>query len=238
MTAPPPGQHYTPDGRFWWDGAGWRPVAAAPPGPGFPPPGGALPRRPAKAGFVLALAGTLVAAALCGGLAGGIGGAASTEPPDSDTPPALAAEFPSGERQYMTGVTLDVVVEDWMKKSNSWTCAEKDADPDGYVQVKKMTECGLPDDEDRDTFVTVGYDAADKIKMVEATCRVGLKTNACTTLASTLADAVLSPQGDELRGQAGKWAKENVDSERATTIGGIRLTASLDPHRMTATPAV
>jgi hypothetical protein len=247
MTAQPPGQHYSPDGRFWWDGTGWRPVDAAPPGPaqlqpplgtGFPPPGNRIPRPPSKAGFVLALVGTMGAAALFGGLVGGVAGATSTEPPGSDTPPQLAAEFPTGERQYMTEVTLDVVVEDWMKKVNSWKCSEKDGDPDAYVQTKKVTECSSPDDEDRDMFVTVGYDAPDKIKVVEATCRVGLKTNVCTTLASALADAVLSPQGNQLRDQAAKWATANVDSERATTVGGIRLTASLQPHRMTATPAV
>ncbi|WP_147942364.1 MULTISPECIES: hypothetical protein [Microbispora] len=48
MAAPPPGRPYSPDGRFWWDGAAWQPVPvqqpvqAAPPGtppqPGFPVP--------------------------------------------------------------------------------------------------------------------------------------------------------------------------------------------------------
>ncbi|GAB3159202.1 hypothetical protein [Microbispora hainanensis] len=45
--AAPPGWPYSPDGRFWWDGAAWQPVQAAPPGgpgqPGLavPPPPGA-----------------------------------------------------------------------------------------------------------------------------------------------------------------------------------------------------
>jgi hypothetical protein len=246
MTAQPPGQHYSPDGRFWWDGTGWRPVDVAPSGPaqiqppvptGFPPPGTAIARRPAKAGFALALVGTLVATALVGGIGGGIAGLGSTEPPGNDTPPQLAAEFPTSERQYLPGVTLDLVIEDWMKKANSFKCSEKDGDSDAYLEAKKVAECSAPDDEDREIVVTVMYDAADKVKLVEASCRVGLKTEACTTTAGSLADTVLSPQGKQLRDQAAKWAEQNVDSERATTVGGIRLTASLDPHRMTATPA-
>jgi hypothetical protein len=266
MTAQPPERLYSPDGRFWWDGTGWQPVDGPPPvpaqfqpppgsagqppagpanlppgqpgfpGPGFPPPGNAIPRRPPRAGYVLALVGTLVASALVGGLAGGIAGAVSTEPPGIDAPPEFAAEFPTAEKQYLTGVTLDLVVENWMKKVNSFTCAEKDGDAEGRIPSKKVMECRPPDEDDKD-YVTVAYDAADKIKSVTTYCGAGLKTISCRTLAGSMADAVLKPQGRQLRDQAWKWAEQNVDSERGTIIGGIRLTASLQPHSMTATPA-
>lgn len=280
MSSQLPGQHYSPDGRFWWDGTAWRPVAAAspapapgqpgatpggqpaapwqqppvsgqqpsvpgqpappyvagPPGPGVPPPGGTPPARSARPGFLPALIGTLVAAALLGGIIGWTVGTTTTEPPGSDTPPELAAEFPSGDRQYLPGVTLDLVVDDWLKKANSWQCTDEPADPDNYLGVKRVTECSP--DEDRDMLVRIEYDAEDKIKLVESTCRLGLKTTACTTLAAALAHTVLSPQGNKLRDQAEKWARENVDSERATVIGGVRLQANLQPqHEMTATPA-
>ncbi|MEO3924200.1 hypothetical protein ABGB07_10120 [Micromonosporaceae bacterium B7E4] len=288
MTAQPSGQRYSPDGRFWWDGTGWRPVDAAPPGPApgqpgpawspppfgpspaaanpsgagrppggagpgglpgpglpgpglpgtaFPPPRGAVPRRPSKAGFLLALVGTLVATAVLGGLVGGIAGMVTTEPPGNDSAPQFAAEFPTAERQYMTGVTLAVVAEDWMKKSNSWVCTDATT-PETSERSRKTMECRPPDDDEREMYVTIEYDADDKIKLVGGRCRAGLKSKPCTTLAASLADAVLSPQGDQLRGQAEKWATENADSERVTTIGGIRLEASLDPHGMTATPGV
>ncbi|MEU8061273.1 hypothetical protein [Microbispora bryophytorum] len=67
--AAPPGQLYSPDGRFWWDGAAWQPVQAPPP-PGTPaqqgftvppPPGPAThdpsvpppPGAPAQQGFTV-----------------------------------------------------------------------------------------------------------------------------------------------------------------------------------------
>ncbi|MEQ4306228.1 hypothetical protein ABNF97_33410 [Plantactinospora sp. B6F1] len=272
MTVQPPGQRYSPDGRFWWDGTAWRPVEAAPPtgpagqpghgpfqppsgvpgssgapgpsgfpasgspGTAFPPPRGAVPGRPSKAGFLLALVGTLVAAAVLGGLIGGVTGMVTTEPPGNDSAPPFAAEFPTGERRYMTGVTLALVVEDWLKKANSWVCTDKpDAEP--FSRATKALECTPPGDEG-DMRVTVEYDADDKVRVVTSTCRLGLKTKACTTLAATLADTVLTPQGDQLRKQASEWATKNADSERVTTIGGIRLEASLSPHGMTASPGV
>ncbi|GAA3729481.1 hypothetical protein GCM10022225_08710 [Plantactinospora mayteni] len=224
-------------------GAGRPPGAPAPPGSGpglpgttFPPPRGGVPGRPSKVGFLLGLVGTLVATALLGGLVGGVAGMVTTEPPGNESAPGFAAEFPTGDRQYMTGVTLAAVVEDWMKKSNSWVCSDTTS-PETSGKSGKAMEC-LPADDDREMYVTIEYDADDKIKLVAGRCRVGLKSTPCTTLAASLADVVLSPQGDQLRKQAEKWATENADSERVTTIGGIRLEASLDPHGMTATPGV
>jgi hypothetical protein len=249
MTTQPSERHHSPDGRFWWDGTAWRPVDAPPPGPapfqppfgpaarpgppaaGFPPPGNVTPRRPSTAGFVLALVCTLV-----GGLVGGLAGTASTEPPGIDTPPPFAAEFPTGERRYLKGVTLDWVVEDWMKRANSWTCTEQNRGPDGLLAAERSTRC-TPADNRGEMYVTVGYDAADKVVSVQGTCSLGLKTKACTSLSAALVGRVLSPQGQQVRDQAFKWAEQNADSERTTIIGGVRLSASLDPHGMTATPA-
>lgn len=223
MSSQLPGQHYSPV----------PPDVAGPPGPGVPPPGGT---PPARSGFLPALIGTLVAAALLGGIIGWTVGTTTTEPPGNDTPPELAAEFPSGDRQCLPGVTLDLVVDDWLKKANSWQCTDEPADPDNYLGVKRVTECSP--DEDREMLVRVEYDAEDKIKLVESTCRRSLKTTACTTLAAALAQTVLSPQGKKLRDQAEKWARENADSERGTVIGGVRLQANLQSgHEMAATPA-
>lgn len=82
--AAPPGWPYSPDGRFWWDGAAWQPVNTPPPGTGAPTPSDAAP-RPRRAGtavFVLVTMGTLIAALVLGGVAGGAVGLATTDGPD------------------------------------------------------------------------------------------------------------------------------------------------------------
>lgn len=207
-----------------------------PAGPASPRPG-ATPRRPSKTGFILALIGTLVATAVLGGIVGGVTGLVTTEPPGSDTPPVFASKFPNGARQYLPKVTLAAVVDDWLKKANAWKCADESAE-DLFSGATKAMECHPPDD-DGDMYVNIEYDAPDKVRVVRSTCRLGLKSKACTTLSSTLADAVLAPHGDELRAQAAKWATENAASERVTTIGGIRLEADLDaPAGMSATPGL
>ncbi|MCW6004779.1 hypothetical protein K1W54_09295 [Micromonospora sp. CPCC 205371] len=73
--------------------------------------------------------------------------------------------------------------------------------------------------------------------MVDGTCHAGLESKACKSFFAALADTVLSPQG-RLREQAAKWAEGNAGTERATTIGGIRLEANLNPNGMQATPGV
>ncbi|MEO3805959.1 hypothetical protein [Nonomuraea sp. B1E8] len=223
----------SPDGRFWWDGTGWRPVQPPPPFPfqHAPSPAPSPPRRKA---LLLPLAGVVIAALVLGGVLGGAVGMLTTEVRGSTAAPAFTDDFPDVGDQYLPGVTLSLIVEDWMKKANSWTCARKPGNPDTWSRAKQHMRCQPPGDDGR-RYVDIEYDAADKIRVVKATCHLGTYEDACTTVFATMADAALVPQ-PKLRKRARSWAEKNAASERATIIGGLRLQASLSPHALRITP--
>lgn len=200
----------------------------------MPHPGGT--GSPRKKGLLLPLIGVLLPALLLGGVLGGVTGLVTTEVPGSTTPPAFAADFPGGDQQYLPSVTLSMIVDDWMKKANSWKCTQEAGDPDAWSRAKRRTTCEPPDGRG-DMYVDIEYDSPDKVKVVEATCRLGNYTRACTTLFSTMADAVFIGR-PKLRKSVAAWAKKNADSERHTIIGGVRLQANLEPHGLRITPEV
>lgn len=256
MTAGQAPGPYSPDGRFWWDGTAWRPVQPSPgpqPGPAGPPPGsvgpwpgpggppyhlampGPQPPPRAKRGLLLPLVGTVIVALLLGGGIGGVVGLLTTEVPGSPKPPAFAADFPGEEHQYLPDLTLAMVVDDWMKKSNSWRCEKEPADPNLWSRAKQVMECEPPDDDDRDMYVHIEYDTDDRIRVLDATCRLGTYHDVCRSLFGTMADIALSPQG-ELREKAESWARKNAGSEKATIMGGVRLQANLEPNGLRITP--
>ncbi|WP_143737118.1 hypothetical protein [Microbispora sp. GKU 823] len=257
MSAQPPAPGpYSPDGRFWWDGAAWQPVqspsqapAPLPPGPGQPyampsQPGAphnpgpyAPPAAPRPAGRGIGLViGMVIAGLLLGGGIGAAVGLGTTSPKGGTTPPAFSAGFPGGDRRYLPGVTVAMIAEDWLKKANKWRCVkDRDAKKVSSGAAQRI-ECEPPDDRG-DMSVDIEYDKEDKIREVEATCWLGLHTTACTSLFSSMADTVMIPQ-KSLRKKAADWAAKNADSERATSIGGIHLEGDLSPHGMRITPAI
>lgn len=168
---------------------------------------------------------------------GGEVGLATTEPEGSETAPAFPAEFPKGDQQYMAGVTVTLVSDTWLKKANSWTCAE-DPDVDGlYSGAKRQMVCRPRGRAEVDMDVSIEYDEENKVKVVQARCRLGTDDPVCTSLFSTMAHTLLSSKGDVAE-EAAKWARENAGSENVTTIGGIRFEANLEPNGLRATPGV
>lgn len=229
-----PGQPpYGPAGQPPYGGPG----AGGPAGrPGFPPPPGAAPSGSGRSLFVLALVGAVLVMALVGGLIGWIVGVTTTEPPGIEDPPEFAAEFPTSDIVYLPGVTIALVVDEWLKDANNWKCEPPKEGEELFSGAAKAIDCEPPDD---DVFASVHieFDADDKVRLVRSRCSEGLNSNVCITLASSLAHTVLTPQGEAARNEAEKWAKENAASERVTVISGVRLEAGLDPQVMEATPA-
>jgi hypothetical protein len=129
-----------------------------------------------------------------------------------------------------------MIADDWMKKANSWKCASEPGDPDTWSRAEQTMRCE-PSGDDGDRYVDIEYDAPDKVKVVKGTCHLGLRTQACTTLFATMADAVFVSQPKSRR-SAAAWAKKNADSEEHTIIGGVRLQADLQPHGLRITPEV
>jgi hypothetical protein len=198
----------------------------------FRPPAG--PRRIPTALMVLLPVLALVLGGLIGaGLGAGIA-AATTHRHGPAGPPPLAADFPNASRQYLPGVTVSMISQDWLVKANKWTCGPADNKP--AAGAKKEMECAAPGDQKYDLYVDIAYDAEDKVRLVTAWCNYGPGAHACETLFGTFADAVLIPQ-KELRKQGYDWASKNADSDESTTIGGVRFEASLSPHNMDAMPA-
>lgn len=206
-----------------------------PGGPGFPP--GVRPRRPSKAGFILAVAGTAVAALLVGGLTGWIVGLSTTEVPGSTAAPPFPKGFPTGEHRYLPGVTVSMVADDWLKKANSWKCSDEAADPDIWSRAKRVMRCDPPDD-GLYMSVRIEYDTEKQVRVVDARCNAGTYTQACKSLFTSMADTVFHSR-EKLRKKAVDWAKKNAASERGTVIGGVRMQARLSPsNSLRVTPEV
>jgi hypothetical protein len=197
----------------------------------FRPPG---PRQVPTALMVLV---PLLALAL-GGLFGAAVGAgvatATTHRHGPAEPPPLAADFPDASKQYLPGVTVSMISQEWLVKANKWTCGPSENKPP--AGAKKQMECTAPGDQKNDVYVDIAYDAEDKVRLATAWCHYKPGANACKTLFGAFADAVLIPQ-QELRQQGYDWASENADSDESTVIGGIRFEASLSPHTIDAMPA-
>lgn len=228
-----------------------QPAPSVPPPPGFPPvgaqppgaspPGGRPPAAPpgdkrGRSGVILLTVGLAVIALLCGGTLGGGTGWLTGKPDGSETVPPFAEDFPRGEQQYMQGVTVSLVADDWLIKSNKWECEDRSEEDTDLGRVDYKT-CRPPGDASSDMSVTIHSQGEDKVREVDATCWEGVGSKACKSLFSTLADTVFIPQ-DNLRKQASDWAAKNSGTERFTTIGHIRLEANLEPNGMRAIPAI
>ncbi len=207
-------------------------MSVPPPGPPRPTAPSSPPRR---RGFLPLAVGAVVVALLCGGAVGAGAGLLTSEPDGSATVPPFPAAFPHGDQQFLAGVTVPLVVDDWLKHTNKWTCEAMDQreidDRRADVQM-----CRPPRD-GGDLHVIIVYEAADKVREIEATCWEDIGAKACKVLFSTMADTVFVPQRG-LREQASEWSVDNEGAERSTVIGEIRLETRLDPNALRITPAV
>lgn len=250
QAGPQPEPHFPPSGPVP-HGPRWagpqpvesRPFAPAPingapvfqPTPGAAPPPGGAPPRPAKTSFVPLVVGTAVAALVLGGLAGGVVGLVTTAPAGSATAPPFTERFPTGERQYLPGVTVALIADDWLTKTQGWNCVQDAKARDLFSRAKQRMECRPRGDAESEMFVSIEYDADDKVKVVSAACHAGTRSPLCRDLFAELAGTLLNSQ-PEFREQAEQWARRNTASEKATTIGGVRLETNLDPNGLRATP--
>jgi len=203
------------------------------------PPGG-VPKRssgPGKALLVLAVVVPLVLCGLVGAVSGGVTGTLTTSPEGPSGVPSIDADFPNADRRYLPGVKVAIVVEDWMKKANSYTCAPPEPPGRTLSEAKQRLECEAPGDLKYDLSVDIEFDDETHVRYVRADCDFKPGAKACSSLFATMADALLS-ENAELRKQAFDWAEKNADTDNVTAIGGIRFSVSLEPHSITAEPAI
>ena len=237
-----------------WGGGQW-----APPGPPVPPLAGAplgapappaaggpapfrppvVPKRsgPGRVLLVLAVVLSLVLCGITGAGSGWVTGTLTTNPELLSALPPTDADFPTADRRYLPGVKVGVVVEDWMKKANSYTCAPPDPPGRTLSEAKQRLECLAPGDLKWDLTVDIEFDDETHVRYVRADCEFKPGAKACSSLFATMADALLSGNA-ELRKQAFDWAEKNADTDNSTTIGGIRFSVKLEPHSIVAEPAI
>ncbi|RJL23234.1 hypothetical protein [Bailinhaonella thermotolerans] len=216
-------------------GAG-RPLRAGSAGPVPPPwPRPAAPPRPParRAGMlaVLLIAGGLLA----GGVAGAAAGFAGTGKSGPAAPGPLPAAFPHGGQRHLPGVTVSHLADRWLKGANGWGCRPW-TDTKAISGARSRLYCTARDGSKYDVGVDIEYDDQTHVRRVSAECHLGPGTRYCTTLFQAMAVEIFTTRPG-LRRQAAEWGRANADTDASTTLGGIRLTAELEPHRLTATPA-
>ncbi|MBE3009807.1 hypothetical protein IL992_11480 [Microbispora sp. NEAU-D428] len=194
------------------------------------------PRRPGTAVFVLVTVGTLIAALVLGGAAGAAVGLATTEPVTDAPAPSFPGRFPTAKQRYLPKVTVDMVAVSWLQAAASWRCA-RSAASDPLTGATMGMICRPGDAARLQMSVYIWYDGPDKVLSVKARCDLGVRSKACTSLFSMMADTLLSPDRT-LRKQAEAWAGKNADKAAVTAIGGVRLETSPRPHSMDAVPAI
>ncbi|NBE79570.1 hypothetical protein [Micromonospora rubida] len=211
--------------------AGTPPTAAPPPGgPGRSP-------APGKALLVLAVVAPLVLCGLVGVLSGGIVATSTTDPVGPSALPSTDADFPSVDRRYLPGVKVATVVEDWLKKTNSYTCTPPERPSRTLSEAPQRQGCTAPGNLRWKLSVDVEFDDETHVRHVRGDCVFKPGAKVCASLFATMADAVLSGN-PELRKQAYEWAEKNAEADNVTTIGGVRFTIKLEPRSITAEPAL
>ncbi|MBB4958836.1 hypothetical protein [Micromonospora polyrhachis] len=213
------------------------PPPGAPPGYGQPP---MVPKRSSGPGKVLLVLAVVVSLGLCGLVGGGAGwvtGTMTTNPEELTALPSVDADFPTGDRRYLPGVKVATVVEDWMKKANSYNCSPPDEPSRTISEASQRLECMAPGDLKWDLTVDIEFDDETHVRYVRADCEFKPGSKACTSLFATMADALLRDNA-ELRKQAYEWAEKNAETDNVTAIGGIRFKVSLEPRSIVAEPAL
>jgi hypothetical protein len=198
---------------------------------------------------LLSLLSAVVVAAVVGVAAGTIAarsvaarsttaGSVATEAPSElvigpSAPPAIPEGFPSASQAYVP-TTVTELRDAWLEKEPEWNC-EKTAS-----SVGTSTTCRPPDSELDPTeqyaidLAILNHDVDPTVVTgVEASCELDRPgSRRCRSFFSDVAATVLGSD-PALSEEAGRWARANTAVNNTTVIGGIRLTAELDPQTIT-----
>lgn len=221
-------RQYSPDGKWWWDGAQWQPVV--------PATGGghkAGPRRGLPGPLLVAL--VAIAALVVGAVAGAGIGAATSQRPTSRALPKVPSGFPNVSQNVLPGVTVPIV-RGWMEKAQKypWPC-QPDANLHPHSGAKQLLSCDAPNQYPADAYTILEFNDDTHVWLVKGNCHAypSASKDWCSTYFGNLADALFVKQSS-LRQQAMDWAKQNGDSDSSTDIGGIHLEITLSPKEITA----
>ncbi|MFG1777726.1 hypothetical protein ACGFIG_15005 [Micromonospora sp. NPDC049048] len=209
-------------------------------GPGATPPSpGAAGRSPGpgRIALVLAVVVSLVLCGLAGAVSGGAAGTLTTDPVGPSALPSTGADFPSADRRYLPGVKVATIAEDWLKKTNSYTCTPPERPSRTVSEAPQFQQCTAPGNLRWDLTVSIEFDDETHVRLIRADCAFKPGAKVCASLFATTADAVLAGN-PELRQQAYDWAEKNAESDSVTTIGGVRFTIRLQPRSITAVPTL
>jgi hypothetical protein len=193
------------------------------------------PRRPSRLLVVLLTASGLLAGALAGGVSGAVAGLSWAQPAGPTAPPTPATNFPNSDQRFLPNVTMAYAAERWLKDGNRYTCTAEDFDRPADDAPHRM-RCQPPGDLGFDLNVLLEYDDDTHVRKVTANCELPPGAAACKTLFASTAYALFHTD-PRLREQGRGWAAKNVDTDNATTIGGVRLQVSLEPHSIVGLPA-
>jgi hypothetical protein len=187
--------------------------------------------------IALVATGALVAGGLVGGGVGAAAALASAEPHGPGAPPPVAG-LPNGNQRYLPGVKVSAISDGWLKQKNKWTCEPDDSKHSPASGAKNQLDCTAPGDSSYLFNVEIEYDDETHVRAVDADCAPVIKPGNpyCTSTFGNLAELIVSFSHPDLQKQAQDWGNQNADSDNSTTIGGVRLTVTLDPHYLEATP--
>jgi hypothetical protein len=177
----------------------------------------------------------LIVGGLCGGGPGAVAGYVTTEPDGPTAPPSMRPAFPDAARRYLPDLKVADLADNWLVKPNGYRCAPSDS-PTRISEAKNRMSCEPTEEGLSAVDALIEYDGDTQLQYVGVTCGFKPGANYCKTLFANLGDAIF-PRRPELAKQAQEWAGKNVDGDNiTTTIGGVRLTIELSPHRMTVIP--
>jgi hypothetical protein len=175
-------------------------------------------------------------AVIVGLISGSTVGRATVKAHGPSAAPAFADRFPNASQGYLRGVTLAAISERWLKRANSFSCEPNSSHRAEAGRAKHQLTCSGPGSMDLDVYVDISYDDETHVSGVQAYCRLGPGKPYCKSLFGVFGYEVFRSQ-PSLQKQAETWARQNVDSDSSTVIGGVRLATSLDPPSISAVPA-
>jgi hypothetical protein len=190
-----------------------------------------------KAMMAVVAAGALVAGGLVGGGVGAVAAVATAKPHGPSAPPPVA-DLPNGSQRYLPGVKVSAISDGWLKQKNNWTCEPDDSKSGPSSGAKQQLNCTAPGELSYLVNVEIEYDDETHVRVVDADCAPVIKPgNAyCTSTFGNLAELIVGSTKPDLHKSAQDWGSQNADSDKSTTIGGLRLAVTLDPHYIEITP--